>query len=582
MNLDNKDKFTRRLFILLSSKLLAFLIIIWRMSFLQIKKFSDYKMMSDKNRISLVPIIPVRGTIYDTNHRVIAINKLKFLLIFNKNTKYQNLLDKVNSLLSLDKETITAIRKKVEKAKYNQSIVLLNDITWKQVVLVEENSLPGFFIRTKNLRYYPYGKIASHIIGYVKYGKITKLSKEISNLYVGSNGIEKSYNERLTGILGLKEIEVDAYGNHVRDIKERAGMQGENVTLSINIELQKTIYDFMPNNSAAVVVDVENGSVISSISKPSFDANKIYKNKKYWQEILSNKDNPLYDKALQGGYLVGSVFKLVTFLAALKYGIKENYVVNCMGSFVINSSFTFHCWKRYGHGNLNMVSAIKHSCNCYIYQIASMIGPEIIMKTADILGLGNATNINLNETSGFIPTVAWKMQKLKKSWHIGDTMNLAIGQGFLMVSPIQMVRLVAAVASGKLFDLNIEKGLKPEYKNLPFSQDHLDIIRTGMKNVVNEIGGTGYHCRLGGNKIFAGKSGTAQVVSNPGNIKQEEMPISIRSHGWFIGYSDIDNPKYAVSVLVEHGGWGSKSSAPLARNIISATHDICSSSLSSN
>ena len=577
MSKDNK-KFSRRLFILLVSKLFVFLIIIWRMSFLQIKKFSDYKMMSDKNRVSLIPIIPIRGTIYDTNNRVIAIDKLQFLLFFNKkkNTEYQKILYRLNSLLSLDKEEIEKIRKKIEKAKYNQTVMLLKNLTWKQLVLVEENSLPCFYIKSKNFRNYPYGEIVSHIVGYVKYGKIEKISKEISNLYVGSSGIEKSYNERLTGILGLKEIEVDACENYIRDIKERPSIQGENITLSINIDLQKRIYDFMPNNSAAVVVNIKDGNVLSIISKPSFDNNKIYKSEEYWQKILSNCDKPLYNKALQGKYPIGSVFKLVTFLAALKYGIKENYVVNCTGSFVVNSNFTFHCWNRYGHGHLDMTSAIKHSCNCYIYQIASMIGPKIIIETAEILGLGHTTNINLNETSGFIPNIDWKMQKFKKSWHVGDTMNLSIGQGFLMASPIQMVRLVTAVASGKIFNFNIEKNLNPEYKNLPFAQDHLEIIRMGMKKVINEISGTGYHCRLGGNKKFAGKSGTAQVVANPNNIKQEKMPLSNRAHAWFVGYSNIDDLEYAVSVLVEHGGWGGKCAAPLARDIISVAHDICS------
>ncbi|MFK8040614.1 MAG: penicillin-binding protein 2 [Rickettsiaceae bacterium] len=582
-----KELMSRRAFFVLGGQLGLLSALFAKTSYMQLIKGMEYKMLSDKNRITFIILQPDRGNIYDVMGNAVATNKSCFSLFINKNagsnsSSYNSELSIIAELLDLKPDTISAMNYNIDNGLKYRPVLLLDDINWKQMSIIEERiyQLPNCFIQKMYKRLYPFASISSHLLGYV--GKLNKqemASPNIAhdNLIIGKCGIEKYYEDQLRGKCGYKEIEVNAMGKQIREIYTQKSQKGSDLHLNIDINLQSRIMQSLNNQIAsAIVMDCSNGKILALASTPNFDPNQFNKlSKQYWSDLINNPHKPMLNHAVQSSYSPGSVFKLVTFIAALKLGISHDTIIRCTSQSALGNKY-FHCASRFGHGAINMIEAIERSCNSYVFAIAKMIGAEIILDTASQLGFGSITYADLpGEVAGFIPSISWKQEKFKEKWNLADTLNISIGQGAISVTPIQLARFVTAIATqGKLYRPKIaqnnQKDQRAVYVESDIASEHFDIIRRSMYNAVNSAKGTAYSSRVTGG-ILAGKTGTAQVQSKKSrddDLSRSSIPWKQRNHGVFIGFAPYDNPKYSVTVFAPHGGSGSKAAAPLAKNIV--------------
>ncbi len=572
---------TRRTFVIGAGKLGLLFILMSRMFYMQFIKKDEYKTLSDKNRIKIILISPARGNILDLNGKIIAQNQTCFNLLLDKNisSTYNLEVLLLSEILNLDSDQIIEINKKVKRSGRRVSAIIIDCLQWTQVAAIEErkSEFNALFIDTGFNRYYKYNESIAHIVGYL--GTPNKIEKEHIKLAnesfkIGKNGIEKIYEKHLRGKFGLKRIEINAVGKYVRELSFNKSEPGNNLLLNIDAELQQEIMEFLsPNGCSVVVMDCTTGHVLISASSPSFDPNQFNRlSNKYWKSLLDNPYNPLTDKTIRSLYPPGSVFKVVTALAALEAGINPEHNVVCTGKSVLGSN-SFRCYSTTGHGSINMTNALKYSCNSYFYSIGRHVGANKIMEVANKFGLGQQTRIDLpSELVGLVPSEEWKKTKFGSKWTVGDTLNLAIGQGFLQITPMQLTRLFAAIASnGKLFEPQIAKQ-KPQFTQLDIEQKHLDIIKNALFNIVNSVGGTAYSNRLSHPLIqMAGKTGTAQVQakkSKTDDLNSLNVAWKSRNHAVFCGYAPHDSPKYAITVYFDHGGGGGKSAVPIAKKVM--------------
>lgn len=575
--------FSRRAFLLIILKLLMLIVIFSRYFYLQIIDAVKYKILSDRNRIKLILTTPIRGEIIDRKGLELASNNLKYqLVIDSRNVELlYDYTQRLSKLLDTKEPPSQSdiIRKlnKIEKGRY---FPLFTNLNWEEMAKVQVHfrNFPGLVIDNDQHRFYPEKETAAHITGYV--GSQSKQDAEafrtrtISKLEVGKNGVEKIFNEALTGSLGLKKVEVDALGRSVREISETPPQPGNIIKLSIDLELQRYIANLLgQHDSSAVVVKIPTGEVLAIHSSPPYDPNLFIGgiSSKDWHNLVSASGTPLINKAISFPYPPGSPFKAVTGLAGLEKGITPDLKVFCNGKHKIGNH-TFHCWNKHGHGNVDFKLAITQSCNIYFYTIAEKIGIENIAKTALQLGLGRKTGIELPyENSGLVPDPDWKLKNKKKPWFKGDTINSCIGQGFVLATPIQLAVMTARIATGKLvtpvinFDHN-NFNLPP----LRFKEENLQLLREAMSMVFNDYRGNSYQYRFTDKDfILAGKTGTSQVISQrKANKKRFE------DHGLFTGFAPFDNPRYAISVIIEHGSWGSQSALPIAVNIFKKLKEL--------
>ncbi len=571
---------SRRTFILAGCKGGIFSALLARMFYLQIIKGDEYQVLSDKNRISLVMIAPERGIINDRYGIRIAENRPSFFLkLDRKQTKsYKKSLEILFEILALNEDSQRKIYEKLKKTSYRAPLNILEDITWEQVALIEERiyDLPGVYVESSTLRKYNYGETCAHITGYVG-----KMSQEDQNEFkhssaefqVGKSGIEKKYEEILQGKLGYRKIEVDAHGLYINQIEKVDSVIGETLNLTINFELQDYIHKIMdPVGSSAVVMDVKNGDILALCSMPAFDPTEFIGGISAfsWKKLINDPYKPLINKVIQTQYPPGSTFKLITTLAALEAGVDPSYTVFCSGHTSLGNKI-FNCWYHSGHGNLDMIGAIKHSCNCYMYNIGKLIGAEKILSVAKRFQYGKATSIDLpDEARGFVPDRQWKIRNFKFDWSVGDSFNISIGQGALLSTPIQQARVIAAFANGgKLLKPRITDRVESEIIDLNLNPKHLEVIKEGMFKVINEDGGSARGSKAL-NVILAGKTGTSQVQAKK-NAKDDLSRSSIkwerRNHALFAGFAPFDDPKYAISIIVDHGGAGARVAAPIAKKI---------------
>ena len=589
-DIEKNNLFTRRAFLIASGKFCLFSTLLGRLYYMEVVKSNDYKILSDKNHINLVMIPPARGHILDRSGKQIAINKSNYRLMLDKkeNKFYKSSLVELFGLMQIEEEDATLIIQKVDKSNTRLPIQIFDNLSWNNVALVEESilNMPGIFIEIGQVRFYPYHQITSHIIGNT--GILNEDEKEeyelenIGDFHLGKRSIEKYYNSKLMGGFGVKKMEVNAHGLYIREIESNPSISGEELRLSIDIDLQSFVSSRLDaRGSAAVVMNVTNGEILSLVSTPGFDPNNFANgiSKKYWHSLLHDERKPLINKAINGSYPPGSIFKLIVILAALEYGIDPSHSVECYGYNMIGNR-KFRCASKDGHGRLNMRTAIQKSCNCYMYNIAKIIGAEKILQTAARFGIGEITGIDLPEESkGFLPSKKWKKRKFQEEWSLGDTMNTAIGQGYILATPLQIVNFVSAIANGgTLYTPSILSGQRKSGIDLGISPKHLEVIRDGMFMASNVPGGTAYRSRSCiENFGIAGKTATSQVVgkkSDHQNLSSESTPWDRRNHGIFVGFGPFDNPSYACVVLVEHGGDGSKLAAPMGRDILIETHRI--------
>ena len=595
--IDHKVLVARRTFLIFIIQSVFFAVLLVRILYLQVFKFKHFVLLSNKNSISVLPIYPARGKIYSSDGKLICHNKLivnayiyKYQYLKNK-TVIENLI----KLLKIDKNVQKEIFRKLNNAYYRDRVELVQDLTWNNIILLEENIhiLTPIQIDNGKLRFYCKNYIFSHVLGYVRFQDNEKhvMQQNISHVIIGKSGIEKQYNQILSGQFGTKKVEVNAKGLFVRTLESIPSVKGQDIVVNIDCNLQEYIYSLLPDTSHCTVSEVNTGRILAMCSKPSFNPNKFITklSHKYWQNLHENK--AMVNRTIQSTYPVGSIFKLVTILAALDFGIDPSTPFRCTGKPFLGKHF--RCWKTYGHGIVkSMQDAIKFSCNHYIYQIAQIIGHEQIIQTALKYGFGIKTNIDLPfEKSGVLP-IAQGITKPKtidsvsfinyKYWSTSDTLNLCIGQGSVSATPIQILRFISAIASEKgamhqpsilshTVDTQTSMLMKSSVveSSIDINKEYLNIVRQGMYKCVNEYGGTAYRYKPREINI-SGKTSTAQVVSRKKyhNLPVEQVPVNYRNHGIFTAFAPSEKPKYAVVSIVEHGG-GAASAIPTTMSALS-------------
>ncbi|WP_039458947.1 penicillin-binding protein 2 [Candidatus Jidaibacter acanthamoebae] len=580
-NFQKNQVFTRRAIILGSIKTALFSFLFCRYYYLQIIDAIKYKTLSDKNRIKISVIPPLRGTIRDRNGVDLATNMLSYRLSFTTRdiTQIKEMLAEVNTIITNKIEiSDNDIKLRLKKLLRSSPFMVSDRLSWEDVTKLEINSfnLPGILIDQGQRRYYNFHNITAHITGYIASPSKKELEKisipNFNDFLVGKNGVEKILDARLRGHPGIKKAEVDALGNHVREISNSPSMEGESVKLAIDINIQKYAAEILSDKTGSIIlIDIKTGEVLCLYSSPAYDPNSFVGgiSTAEWNSIANDPQTPLINKAITALYPPGSTFKIVTALAALEHGISPDFKVFCNGKHKVGNRI-FHCNRETGHGDVDVRLAIAQSCNVYFYVVAEKMGIKNIVKTAFGLGFGDKTNIELPyESRGNIPEPNWKFLKFSQKWTIGDTVNASIGQGFVLTTPIQLALMAARIASGKNISPTIlQKSGQPT--NLKFSPHNLDTIRKGMFMVFNDNRGNGYRHRISNPDFqICGKTGTAQVISARKTTKKHHT-----DHGLFLGFAPFEDPRYAISVIVEHGSWGSQSALPIAKEILLYAHSL--------
>ncbi|MEW5800784.1 MAG: penicillin-binding protein 2 [bacterium] len=588
---DKNDPLYRRIILVTGFILMAFFCITIRILFMQIIEGEKYRTLSQNNRIRLVRITSPRGIIYDRNRRILSATRPSYqATIVLEDT--EDLDSEIDFLSKILKVPATKLHEKIKSSPRRgpyKEIILKKDLTFLEVAALEEFklNLPGVNVDVGTVRSYPEGALAGHVLGYVGEISERQLHQEMykdvhAGDQIGQFGLERVCNRFLIGLDGGKQIEVDAWGREMQVLGYETPRAGDNLVLTVDLELQKFIEELLGGKAGAIVVmDTRNGEVLAMVSHPSFNPNSFASgiSQKEWSELIHNSQYPLQNRAIQSHYPPGSVFKIIVAIAGLETGaLNESTTFYCGGQVSIGR-WTWKCWKKGGHGRLSLHQAIVHSCNVFFYQAGAKIGAEAIAHYAQLFGLGQPTGILLeNEESGFIPTPAWKQKALRTKWYPGDTLSMSIGQGYISVTPLQAVNFITAVANGgtlycpKLVRSVLNSQGEPiqelpsqVIRQMNISPKTLEIVQRGMFGVVNEYG-TAARAMIPDIKV-AGKTGTAQMVSLRDQGEKEDLPEELKDHAWFCGYAPFENPEIALAVFVEHGGKGGATCAPIAKEI---------------
>ncbi len=570
-----------------------------RLWHLQVVRGEHFREQSERNRIRTVRLQPPRGKILDRAGRLLAGVRPCFNVCLVKEDvrDTEALLAELSPLLG---ETEAEIRTRLgsgHKGPKYVPIVIKRGADWETLSRIESRlfSLPGVFIEVTPARKYPYGSIAPHLLGYL--GEISR--EDISEKrykgarsgdLVGKCGIEKKFENDLAGIKGQRRLEVDAGGRLVRVIDEKPPVPGKDLHLSIDLDLQQASEKAMKEYVGALVaLDPRTGRILALVSSPAFDLDLFARgiDNEEWEKLINPITRPLQNKALQGRYAPASTFKIVMAAAILQEEIvTKNSSFKCTGRFRLGRK-VFRCWKRRGHGQTNLYKALVESCDIYFYQVGLKLGIEKIAKYAKAFGLGSKTGINLSdESEGFIATPDWKLRRYQEPWQKGETLITAIGQGFTLVTPLQMACLTAAVANGGTLyspvylekmtgpDDHIVASFESDLKDkLPISESNLRIIKRALVGAVNDEKGTGNKCKLP-DVLVAGKTGTAQVIGQDRRQQDENLDWEHRDHAWFVAYAPAERPELAVAVLCEHAGHGGSVAAPIAREVFKTWFQI--------
>jgi penicillin-binding protein 2 len=585
--------FNRRTFILFLLKLSLFSAVGWRLYNIQILDSSKYKTMSKKNQIDLEIIFPVRGKIFDRNRVLIAKNeKVYDVYLIPENTKsINNTLNALSQFIDIDFAKRRKIIELSTQVKKFEKIKIFENISWSVLEKIETNkyNLQGIFIAEDYLRVYPYKDNFSHLLGYISKPNQQELAlpfiSKMPNLDIGKEGLEKSFNPLLVGKAGQREIEVNSNGRIIREISKVDSIRGKEISLSIDLRIQQYAINLLKSHRAGSinVINIKNGEILCMASTPTYDPNKIIQkpNKEYWESILANTLSPLTNRSIQGLYSPGSTFKMIVAIAALKHGIINTETTHsCTGKIGFGNRL-YHCWKTNGHGKMNVTDAIKQSCDVFFYEISKKIGIDKIAEVAKDFGLGQSYDISMpNQKTGIVPNKKWKKEKIGESWYAGETLISAIGQGFVLTNPFQLVVMTSIIASdGKMIEPTIIKGNRVNFKTNEKYFKEIKIIKKAMFKVVNENKGTAFKSRLEDIK-FAGKTGTSQVrrislsERESDDFREKEQEWKNRDHALFVGYMPYDDPKYSISVIIEHGGSGASTAAPIAKQIFNYINEL--------
>ncbi len=577
--------------------ILFFFVITWlalltRVFSLSIESHTKYARLSQRNTIRYEEIAPVRGEIVDNHNRPIAINKLGFKISLapqlSSKKRKKELIEAVNLLVkllpSLDRKKIMKNYKKKESFYNHNFIDVVPFIDYKSIMPVYSilNLRTNIHVRPAPKRFYPYRNIAAHMIGYVAHANKKEIDKDSSlDLigFTGKTGLEKYYNSYLQGKAGERKIQVNANNQEVTEITHKNPEEDTKLTLTMDMQLEKYITSLFKGKVGAIIVMNVDGSILAAGSFPNYDLNIFVNGMSYkmYDGLSSSLEHPFTNKLTHGLYPPGSTIKPMLGLVYLTNGVKSNDKVYCSGSIPLGKR-VFRCWKKYGHKETNMVKAIRESCDVYFYEGSLKVGIRKMSQRLLRYNLGHKTGIDLpNEFIGVVPSREWKRKKYNQSWNKGETLNTSIGQGYFLVTPLQIAQQTALIATGKLPTPHFASMIgNKHYKEIsrdvlsPEEKARLPIIRRGMYDVCNVLHGTAFH-HINSNITIAGKTGTAQVIGIKQDIKKRKLEHELsyynRSHAWFTTYGPYKHPQYVVMAMVEHGGHGGHAAGSIVSDI---------------
>ena len=607
---------SRRMFLITAAQAVVMVGLVGRLISLQINQATKYKSLSDKNRFREWKLAPERGVIRDFFNKDLASNEPLYQVhLIPENTKdLSNLFVRLKAILNISETKVSYLKRTISKQKPWEPVIVSENLSWSDFSRINLflHELEGVEPIVSVARTYP-DNSSAHILGYVS--QISKKDlqtkkylkdQSVPGMAIGKTGLERKLDEKIIGKVGYQRYEVNAYGKRIREILINTGQVGESFKTTLDYEVQKYTNELLKDKAGAVcVMDVFNGDIVSLVSSPTFEPNAFVHglDKKYWDSLIKDEKKPLTNKAISGLYPPGSTIKTLVALSALENGIiKPLDSFRCKGKIELYGE-KFHCWEKKGHGIVNLRKGIQRSCDVYFYEVARKLGVDRLSETAKKFGLGKKVlNDFAEERSGVVPNTKWKKKFIGQNWYLGETLHSGIGQGYFQSTPIQLCLMTAQIANGgfeiKPRILNDEKNnnlrnylkfknenpnqplptdllvsnfdLKPLFKN----QEHINLIEDAMYSSSNEPGGTSYRHRFENPKYtFAGKTGSSQIkrfteAQREAEVKQKDIEYKDRDHALFVAFAPYKNPQYAISVVVEHGGSGSSSAAPVAKKII--------------
>jgi penicillin-binding protein 2 len=566
----------------------------WRLNDMQLRQSEQFRLLAEENRINLRLLPPTRGLILDRNGILLAGNEQNYRVVIKRDDAgdVDLVLDRLGQLIQLTPEILERVRRDMTRHRAFVPITVAERLSWEEISRVAANApaLPGITPEMGLSRYYPLYEDMSHVVGYV--GPVSERDLEglenpdpvlmIPRFQIGKSGVERAHEDTLRGRAGSQRVEVNVVGRVMRELDRVEGTPGQPVHLTIDARLQNYALQRMAGQSgAAVVMDIESGDILALASAPSFDGNLFVRgiSSTDYNALLEDDHRPLVNKTVQGMYPPGSTFKMVTALAALDAGVTNGEErVFCPGHMDVSGT-RFHCWKRGGHGRVNLVSALAESCDVYFYEMAQRCGIDAINAMSERMGLGVRYDLPLSSVAGGLnPSREWKRRVRDSEWRVGDTVNASIGQGYVLTTPLQLAVMTARLATNRAVLPRLVRDPMardlPQAASLGLRAEWLRMVYRGMVETVNSQRGTAYSSRVvAAGQEIAGKTGTSQVFSvtraerEAGMRRQEDLPWNRRNHALFVNYAPMDNPRIAVSVIIEHGIGGSATAAPIGRDI---------------
>jgi len=595
-NVQKLNSINRRMFIIGSFKFFIMVGIVSRLFFLQVKENKKYLTLSDKNRIREWKLAPVRGEFHDYFGNVIAGNFEAYQLhiIPEQVDDFRYVIYRIKDLLELSDAEFNKVLKKKKEIKPWETLIVSDNLSWQKFSKINNHlyDLNGVKPVISISRNYPFKENFTHLIGYVSQANQNDIDTNesikknfVPGLKVGKIGLEKTFEKSLIGSNDVERYEVNAYGRRISQLEFQKGEKGKTIRLTIDTEVQKLANELLKDKAGSIcVMDIYTGAIIAMHSGPSFDPNLFVFgiSQDEWQLIRNDPMKPLVNKTLQGNYSPGSIIKPIVALSALENGIMNtNFTVKCTGKTEMYGQ-TYHCWKKKGHGFVSLRNAMKQSCDTYFYEIARKLGVDRLSETAKKFGLGEKVFGELFEIEkkGLVPNTQWKKNALGKGWLLGETIITGIGQGYIQTTPIQLCLMTAQIANGgyKIYPhivVNNDVKAQPSDKYMPLyeNSNNIKIVKDAMFGSTNEVMGTSYRSRIDDPKYqFAGKTGTAQVKKitereRELDLKTFEIPYEERDHALYVAFGPYKNPRYALSVIVEHGGNGSTTAAHMATKL---------------
>ena len=591
---------SRRMFILSTIKVGVFVSIISRLFYLQISENIKYRSLSDKNRFREWKLVPQRGIIEDFFGKKIADNTQTFQLHMTPEDvpNLEELFFKLSKIIDFNETKRKRLIKRLKKRKPWEPIIVSDNLSWPEFSKLNLflHEMQGVKPVVALARKYSGDGSSSHVVGYVSEVSVKDLEStewlreiNVPGLKIGKNGLEKFLNKRIVGQPGIQRFEVNAYGKRIKELELFKGNAGENFRTTIDQEVQKFTSELIKKKSGSVcVMDIYTGDIVSLVSNPTFDPNKFVHgiSQEDWQALIKDTKKPLINKSMAGLYPPGSTIKPIVALSALENDvISPKFTVECRGSVDLYDR-TYHCWKEKGHGFMNLRNGIKQSCDIYFYEVARRLGVDRLSVTAKQFGLGQKVlGTFLEERSGVVPNTKWKLKNIGKGWYLGETLITGIGQGYFQSTPIQLCLMTAQLANGGYkikpkiiyneqdFQTTTEDGGE-KFKQLYRNQENVKFILDAQFGATNEPMGTSYRSRhVKPEYIYAGKTGTSQTRTITAEerelkLKQKDLPYKKRDHALFTAFAPYKNPRYAFSVVIEHGGTGSSAAAPIAKKVI--------------